>query len=439
MQRSKNSGLSRPRRSSRAKAPAADPYEIAGRSPQKILEPLSEDELAGHLKDATATGESVVPVGGGTLLGIGNPPQRYDIALSTARLSTVHDYDYRDLTIGIGAGLGVARLASTLAKHRQFIPLDAPQASKATVGGTLSAGWLGPRRATYGRPRDLLIGTTTALADGTLAHAGGMVVKNVSGYDLSKLYVASLGTLGVLVRANFKALPMPPAFRIAITPLPEGTRARAAAHVLSLDVEPTAALLIDGFRDILPFELGAEGALFLVFEGSTAVVDRATRSMRSSLGAAGVPQTRIIDTGAHETFARVLDAYVAAIPGRSITLRALGFPSEALARETAARAAIAPTATLLDTIVDLRCGDLIARLFVDGSLDPLAARGTLADAVYALRERIPEATVLARGLVTNGDIEAWGTLPLALETMRALKARFDPQGTLAPGRLVGGI
>lgn len=439
MQRSKSGGLTRPRRSARAKTPVANPYEIDGRLPVKIVEPAAEDELAGHLKDATNAGESVVPIGAGTLLGIGNAPQRYDIALSTARLSSVHVYDYRDLTIGVGAGLTVSKCSSTLARHKQFIPLDAPHAAKATIGGTLAAGWLGPRRATYGRARDLLIGTTTALADGTLAHAGGMVVKNVSGYDLSKLYVASLGSLGVIVRANFKTLPMPAAFRIAITPLPEGTRARAAAHVLSLDVEPTAALLIDGFREVLPFEIGAEGALFLVFEGSPAVVDRATRSMRSSLGAAGVPQTRIIDTGAHETFARVIDAYVATIPRRSLTLRSLGFPSEVLARESAARAAIAPTAALLDTIVDLRCGDLIARVFVDGSLDPLAARGTLADAVYAFRERIPEATLLARGLAMNGDVDAWGTPPQALETMRALKARFDPHGTLAPGRLVGGI
>jgi glycolate oxidase FAD binding subunit len=422
----------------RAKA-RANVYEIDGRRPTRVVEPTNEQEVADILRAADAAGDAVVPIGGGTLLGVGNPPRHYEIALSTLRLDSVHVYDHRDLTIGAGAGMTLGHLASLLAKHRQFVPLDAPRAAAATLGGTLAAGWLGPRRATYGRPRDLLIGTTTALADGTLAHAGGMVVKNVSGYDMSRLYVSSLGTLGVITRANLKILPMPAAFRLTVARLPEGTRARAAANVQGLDVEPTAALLIDGFREILPFELGAEGAILLAFEGSAAAIERATRSVRSALGSAGVPETRIIDTGAHQTFARTIDAYVASVAERSVTLRALGLPDGVLKREAAAREGIAPTAALLDTIVDLRCGDLIARVFVDGKLDQLAVRGTLSDAVAALRARLPDATVLARGLALEGDIDAWGTLPPAIDVMRDLKARFDPRATLAPGRFLGGI
>jgi glycolate oxidase FAD binding subunit len=403
------------------------------------VEPKTEAQVAEILKAADAAGETIVPIGGGTLLGIGNPPRRHDIALATTRLSALHVYDYRDLTIGVGAGMTVAKFAATLAQHKQFIPLDVPHATRATIGGTLAAGWLGPRRATYGRARDLLIGTTTVLADGTIAHAGGRVVKNVSGYDLSKLYVGSLGTLGVIVSANFKTLPMPPQFRLAVAPLPERTRERAAMHVQRLEIEPTAALLLDGFRDALPFELGLEGAIVLAFEGSASVVDRATRSTRSALGAAGVPETRIIDAAAHETFARIVDAYIATVPERSLTLRALGSPDGALVRENAAREALAPTAALLDAIVDLRNGDAILRVFVDGKLDPLAVRGTLSDAVAALRARLPEATILARGLALEGEIDAWGSPPAALEMMREIKKRFDPRGTLAPGRLVGAI
>jgi glycolate oxidase FAD binding subunit len=414
-------------------------HGIDGRVAARALEAQSEAHVAEILKAADAAGETVVPIGGGTLLGIGNRPRRFDIALATRRLSALHMYDYRDLTIGVGAGMTLAKFSATLAQHRQFIPLDAPNASHATVGGTLAAGWLGPRRAAYGRARDLLIGTTTVLADGTIAHAGGRVVKNVSGYDLSKLYVGSLGTLGVIVSTNFKTLPLPPQFRLAVAPLPEGTRERAAQHVQRLEIEPTAALLLDGFRDALPFEIGAEGAIVLAFEGSPSVIERATRSTRSSLGAAGVPATRIVDAAAHEMFARIVDAYVATIPGRSLTLRVLGLPGGALARENAAREALAPTPALLDAIVDLRNGDAILRVFVDGELDPLAVRGTLSDAVAALRARLPEATILARGLVLDGEIDAWGSPPEALEMMRRIKGRFDPRGTLAPGRLVGEI
>ena len=423
----------------KARSRGASPYEIDGRAPSRTLEPASETELADLLRIANSAGDAVVPVGGGTLLALGNPPRRYDVAISTARLSRVEQFDHRDLTIGVGAGMAVAQLSATLAEHRQFVPLDVPRPAQATVGGTLAAGWLGPRRLAYGRPRDLLIGTTTVLADGTRARAGGMVVKNVSGYDLSKLYVGSLGTLGIIVRANFKALPLPAQFRLAVAPLPERTRARAVAHVQRLDVEPTAALLIDGFRDVLPFELGVEGAIVLVLEGSPAAVERATRGTRSALGAAGVPETRIIDAGARETFARLLDTYVATIAGRSLTLRSLGLPDGVLEREGAAREALQPTPALLETIVDLRCGDVIARIFVDGKLDPLAVRGTLSDAVAMLRTRLPDAAILARGLTVDGEIDAWGTPPPALDLMKEIKARFDPRDTLAPGRLAGGI
>src|SRR5579875_2839726 len=384
-------------------------HGIDGLVAARTLEAQSEAHVAEILKAADAAGEAVVPIGGGTLLGIGNRPRRFDIALVTKRLSALHVYDYRDLTIGVVAGMTVAKFSATLAQHRQFIPLDAPNASHATVGGTLAAGWLGPRRAAYGRARDLLIGTTTVLAD------------------------------GMIVSANFKTLPMPPQFRLAVAPLPEGTRERAAQHVQRLEIEPTAALLLDGFRDVLPFEIGPEGAIVLAFEGSPSVIERATRSTRSALGAAGVPATRIVDAAAHEMFARIVDAYVATVPGRSLTLRVLGLPGGALARENAAREALAPTPALLDAIVDLRNGDAILRVFVDGRIDPLAVRGTLSDAVAALRARLPEATLLARGLVLDGEIDAWGSPPEALEMMRGIKGRFDPRGTLAPGRLVGEI
>ncbi len=141
-------------------------------------------------------------------------------------------------------------LQRALSEHAQFVPFDAPRLDDATLGGTLAAGWIGPRRMTYGRPRDLLIGATIALADGTLASSGGMVVKNVTGYDMGKLYVGSHGTLGVLVRANFKVLPAPAARRLAISPFEADLRARVVAHARARLLEPTALLVIDGFGGV---------------------------------------------------------------------------------------------------------------------------------------------------------------------------------------------
>jgi glycolate oxidase FAD binding subunit len=177
----------------RAKPIATAPYALGALTPGRIVEPRDAAEAAAILRAASDAGEAVVAFGGGTLQGSANAPARYDIALSTKRLNALHEYDPRELTAGVGGGMTVGELDALLARNGQFLPLDAPFSAQATVGGTLAAGWAGPRRAAYGRPRDLLIGATVALADGTLAKTGGMVVKNVTGYDMGKLYVGSHG------------------------------------------------------------------------------------------------------------------------------------------------------------------------------------------------------------------------------------------------------
>src|SRR5579871_4960152 len=169
----------------------------------------------------------------------------------------------------------------------------------------------------HGRPRDFLIGSTLALVDGTLAKSGGMVVKNSTGYDLGKLWCGSLGTLGAIVRANFKTLPLPESQRIAFAPVPEGARRRTLDHVAALSIEPAAVVALAGFSEAGGHD-GAEGRIFVLHEGSRIVVDRATRELRSALGAAGVPETALLEgDAAAPAFRRLLDAYVARLGERS--------------------------------------------------------------------------------------------------------------------------
>jgi glycolate oxidase FAD binding subunit len=413
----------------RAKRTALGPYALGALQPARVFEPKEPEEVAATLRAAAAAGEAVVVHGGGTLQGASNAPARYDVALSTKKLSALYDYDARDLTAGAGAGMTVAALARTLAEHGQFLPLDAPLASLATLGGTLAAGWAGPRRATYGRPRDLLIGATLALADGTLAKTGGMVVKNVTGYDMGKLYVGSHGTLGVIVRANFKILPAPHTRRLAIAPFDEDERERATAHASGLALEPAALLIVDGFREALG---PTRPRLIALLEGSEQVVDRATRELRSALGAAGVAETRLLDgDDAARAFQAVLDAYVARDGDASVTLLSRGLPSDAGARAHRVRAAI-PGA---ETIADLRTGDVVVRVReID---DPNGDMDSVSGIDRTVRDLIGRATVLAAGPATRAD--AWGDPPSTLATMRALKTAFDPTNVLAPGRFLGGI
>jgi glycolate oxidase FAD binding subunit len=413
----------------RPKRTALGPFALGGLQPARVFEPKEPEDVAATLRDAAAAGEAVVVHGGGTLQGASNAPSRYDIALSTKKLTALYDYDAHDLTVGVGAGMTLAALTRTLAEHRQFLPLDAPLAAQATLGGTLAAGWAGPRRATYGRPRDLLIGATLALADGTLAKSGGMVVKNVTGYDMGKLYVGSHGTLGVIVRTNFKVLPAPQTRRLAIAPFDEDERERAVAHVSALVLEPAALLVLDGFREALS---PARPRVIALLEGSDRVVDRATRELRSALGAAGVAETRLLDgDDAARAFQAVLDAYVARDGDASVTLLARGLPSDAAARAQRVRAAMAGA----ETIADLRTGDVVVR--VRESAGAGENDGAVSGVDRTVRDLLGRATLLAAGPAARAD--AWGDPPATLATMRALKTAFDPHGILAPGRFVGAL
>jgi glycolate oxidase FAD binding subunit len=348
----------------------------------------------------------------------------------------VIEYDPRDLTIAVEAGMTLRALAATLARNGQFVPLDAPHPDRATVGGTLAAGWLAPRRLAYGRPRDLVIGTTAALADGTLSHAGGMVVKNVTGYDMSKLFVGSLGTLGALVRINLKALPAPATIRVAVAALPEGTREKALEHLGALPIEPTCALAIRRFGNEIDGSDGLDGRIFAMFEGSATVVDRATRELRSALGAAGVPATTILDANAPRAYQRVLDAAVTNLGKRSLTLRSTGLPETVLMRAASLDALAAEHNLTADSIADVRTGDAIVRFSAADIATMLYLVGTL---VENARDRLSAITVVAGEQKLRAAVDAWGEPPSSIEKMRALKERFDPRAILGRGRFVGGI
>ncbi len=401
----------------------------------RVVAPASAADAAALLAACSRDGAAVVPMGGGTLQAIGNAPRRCDVVLHTSGLAGIRDYLPADLTVGLEAGTTLAAVAQALGEHEQWIPFDAPRGTLATVGGTLAAGWSGPRRGAYGRPRDLLIGSTVALTDGSLAHAGGMVVKNVAGYDMSKLYVGSLGTLGLIVRANFKALPRPPARRVAIAPVADDVRDRTLAALGELQIEPSAALLIDGFAGVARYG-EAPLRLLLTFEGSEAVVERATRDLRSHLGKAGIPETLLLDgAAADRALAETIDAYID-VPGAALTYRSAGLPSTAWSRTRNAAALAREYGLGAESVADVRTGDAILRFSAAGEAAFADVLGAFDGALRAAFERT---TVLAGDPALRAAIDAWGAVPSTIVTLREIKERFDPAGILAPGRYVGAI
>ncbi|MBV9233491.1 MAG: FAD-binding protein, partial [Candidatus Eremiobacteraeota bacterium] len=341
-----------------------------------------------------------------------------------------------DLTLAAFAGTPLQRVTSLLAAQGQFLPLDAPRPQYATLGGTLAAGWLGPRRHLYGRLRDYVIGSTVVLADGTVAKAGGMVVKNVAGYDMSRLYAGSFGTLGVLAQVNLKTVPLSAQARMLFAPLPEHTRTRACAHLLDLAIPPAAALWIRGFYHSIDGEDGDDGRVAVLLEGSAAVLERATRDLRSALGRAGVPSTHVIDAGAREAFQRIVDAYVAALGERSVTYRIHKLVQESEKTALAVCELTARFGLRFEVILDIMNGDVVVRA---SDLDTRLLGGKLENFDDALHEIEPRAQVIACAHPHRSNLQVWGAQPDAIEKMRALKRRFDPNRTLNPGRFVGNI
>src|SRR5712664_2270130 len=213
----------------RAGAPAD---AVGGAQPKLVIDPGTESELAEVLRLSNDAGLAVIPRGGGTKLGWGNPPARADLILSTARLNEILEYAWADLTVTVEAGCTIQRLQETLAQHGQRLALDPLWPEKATVGGVLSTNDSGALRLRFGALRDLIIGATIALPDGTLASSGGKVVKNVAGYDLPKLVTGALGTLGVITRAVFRLHPLPRSKRACSITAANAEEARRLIHAI---------------------------------------------------------------------------------------------------------------------------------------------------------------------------------------------------------------
>jgi glycolate oxidase FAD binding subunit len=171
--------------------------------------PRSVPELSDLVRQARGDGQAVYPLGGQTMLGYGLPPSRPGLAVDLRQLADVIDYPARDMTITVRAGITMARLQELLRAENQRLPIDVPLADRATLGGALATNSSGPRRHGFGTLRDYVIGISAVNDEGHEIKAGGRVVKNVAGYDLCKLFVGSLGTLGIITQVTLKLKPLP--------------------------------------------------------------------------------------------------------------------------------------------------------------------------------------------------------------------------------------
>jgi len=359
----------------------------------EVVRPASVEELAAALRDTSGV---VAVRGRGTKRRWGARPASHDIAVDLTGLDAIVAHDVGDLVVTVQAGVTLRALQEQVGAHRQWLALDPPE-SDGTVGGTLATANSGPRRLRFGTPRDLLLGVTVVLADGTIARSGGKVVKNVAGYDLGKLFTGSYGTLGVVAQATLRLHPTFVARRVVSVP----TRAPwPLVHaVLTSTATPTA---IEWYDD----------TVHVLVESSEAAVDAQAEQVAGLVGGsvgADVPPG------------------FADRPGGGAMLLKLTFRLSALDDVIAAVRTRLPSATL--------------RAHAGGGV-LWASAPPDADAVAELRDVV--AAYDGTGVVVDAPddvkatLDAWGPVR-GLAVMQRVKEQFDPQHRMNAGVFVGGI
>jgi glycolate oxidase FAD binding subunit len=412
---------------------------IGGLQPQIVVSPANEQQLAQILRAANDAGLAVTPRGGGTKLAWGNPPQRADMILSMARLNAVVEHAHSDLTVTAEAGCTLKQLGETLSKQNQRLALDGLWPSRATVGGVLSTNDSGALRLRFGSLRDLVIGVTLALPDGTLAKSGGKVVKNVAGYDLPKLVTGALGTLGVITQVTFRLHPTPKETR-TVSCLARDAR-EAQRLVLSIQDSKLAHSALQ-----IRFVESMQPQIDVLFEATEAGCAAQIEQMKRILAPASVIESGPAVWKARQELYSEATSHLSDM-GRSSAAR-VHDPAEtagaALARISVLPTQIAETYEALKQVAGANRARFSAVFYAIGigTIYVTAAQGDLASLLRDLRSKIESlggSLVIANRPDAIPQLEAWGNAGDAIELMRAVKKQFDPKSTLNPGRFVGGI
>lgn len=391
---------------------------VLGVQPKLVVEPVSCEQLARVLHLANEAGLVVIPCGGRTKLEWGNPPRAADLVISSARLDRVLEHAWADLTVTVEAGCTIDTLQRTLALHGQRLAIDVLWSERATVGGILATNDSGSLRSRFGGLRDLIIGTTIVLPDGTIARSGGKVVKNVAGYDLMKLTTGALGTLGVTVSAVFRLHPLPLAQQTISFETPDLDHAsQFLLDVCNSNLAYTGLQVRCGGASAITIDVRFEG----IEAGVAAQIEAATR-----LGSRLRASTCKSPWNARQNLWRDPNKIIAKI-GFLLT----DFP---LVHD-----ALSDTAAGYNVDWEMVAyGHGLAWVAIECPDDALATI-----LIPHLRSRIEQrdgsVVVLCCPLAIRAKVDAWGNLGDAGPLMRRVKQQFDPNGTLNSGRFVGGI
>ena len=395
--------------------PADDTDVVDGVPASAVARPTSVEATSALLREATGQGLVTVARGAGTALAWGVPPERVDLVLDTRGLDRLVEHEAGDLVVIAEAGLALKNLQEEVGRAGQELVADVPRErldAGSTIGGALATAATGPRRLQRLALRDLVLGTTVVLADGTVATSGGKVVKNVAGYDLAKIMTGSYGTLGVIVRAAFRLHPVRPARRFVLRSAPLAEAAELARAVVASRLAP-AAVELDRPAG------SAEATLAVLLEGTEEAVTARAGETATLIGGEVGEQP----------------SWWARLPGGDVTAKAtatLTGVGDLLAAARSSEQRHGASVALRGSALGLLHAGITAPA-------PDAVAGVLADLrAAAPSPREGTVVVLTAPAELRDGLDVWG--PVAgLGLMRGIKEQLDPGRNLAPGRFVGGI
>ena len=415
-------------------------YQIDGFSPQAIISPSFVQEIQDVLAFAANRKLSVIPAGSGTKLGIGNLPEKVDLVLAMARFNEVLEYEPADLTVTVQAGIRLADLQTKLAENGQFLPFDPPYAERTTVGGIVAANASGPSRLRYGTARNRVLGMRIVQSNGVIVKSGGKVVKNVAGYDFKKLYIGSLGTLGIITELTFSLQPLPETERTLILTFKEvGPAAKAASEIANSQLLP---VFLNLFSNGVPSTTFSGTILAMGVDGYPETVAWQIDQVKSLAKQNGVISVKVIEDADQHDFRTAVRAFP---EGR--------WSSQVIICKANLR--MTDVVNFSNTAIEI-----IRGLHYSVHMMGLMGNGVVyitisefpndADKLQSIAETI---TKLRKHAISMGgnliiesapieikrQIDVWGTAGNSIGLMKQIKAKLDPIGMLNPGRFVEGI
>lgn len=419
-------------------------YKVDDVVPTAVVQPLNFDELSDVLSACFDIGLAVAPYGGGTRVALGNTIRRLDCVLDLSRLDSVVTHNPADLTATVQAGATLSSLRSAFGEHGQFLPLDPPLPDRATIGGTLATAVSGPLKWQYGSPRDVVIGMSVVQANGKLTKSGGQVVKNVSGYDLPRLHIGGLGTLGVIGEVSLKLVPLPTRQVTLVATYQTAQEAiTAAQQIFRSDVVPLSLVYFDGAsnKKMAAIEIKSKGLLAIRLGGRPRTLERMVDECRTICMGQDVLRLEVLPESQHVDFwQKMADFGWDEHTISDIVCRAMITPSK-VAELTNSLHFTESTNELQLSVISYPAHGTVLMCWNADETDTSTER--VRGIIQSAKSMVHEAggRMVVERCPTNAKmgIDVWDDPVESIEIMYRLKAQFDSENILNPGRFFGGI